>query len=229
MHFLVGMQCPKSLFDKMSSGAKKMCLKVSEANGNIPVCPKEPYITTSRDNKLQFFHTGSATKTKDEIWLCSFKRLAEKRFCSQYCPVEQTTNLHGLHLKLTFTFSANGQMTAIFVSATGFTKAKMCPDKCPSSILVMKIPGLAIGAAVDLQNAQAGFLCFCHSDSSSSISIDQRQHKLHMKHAYIPFIAALHQSHDSIIPSLEIPDSKSSIGWSDGDWAQINAAAVTKK
>jgi hypothetical protein len=163
-----------------------------------------------------------------DYYLSAASSLSEKGVRSQYRPVEHSTYLNGLRIKYTFSFSATGQSAPIFITVGGLTKSELSPEKCPSGVLLMKIPGLAVGAAIDPHNTQIGFLCFCRSDEDddSGISVEQRRQEIYLEHAYFPFIAASRQAHDGIMPGSEIPDSKGAVGWCDGDWPQIKACVT---
>lgn len=153
-NYIIGKECPIERRNKMSDGAKLLLDRVSKTNDGIPVCPIKPQYCFSTDDTVQYVFEGQSRQWSTDYFLSSKKSLAEKGMRSQYQTVHSTPHMHGQQMKYTFTFSGAGQCAPIFIMATGLTASH------PHGMLVVKIPGLSIGGAVNPSNKNIGYLCF---------------------------------------------------------------------
>jgi hypothetical protein len=101
-HYILGMECPASLRDKMSEGARLLMDLVSKANRGIPVCPIKPQYLFSMDDTVQYVYEGESEEQKADFFISSKKSLAEKDTRSQYRTVESTPQMSGQRIKYTF-------------------------------------------------------------------------------------------------------------------------------
>ena len=168
-HFIVGTECPESIKAKLSPAAKLLMRLISEANDGAPVCPIKPALLLSANDKVQYVFEGTETRWfKKEIFITSQESLQGKGVRSTYRPVEKEAYMCGLRVKYTFTFTAGGEMAAIFITVSGLSSEELSPELCPDGILLREVEGLSVGAATDPTNKQVGYVCLVRSGTPHS-------------------------------------------------------------
>ena len=142
---------------------------ISEANDGAPVCPIKPALLLSANDKVQYVFEGTETRRfKKEIFITSRESLQGKGVRSTYRPVEKEAYMCGLRVKYTFTFTAGGEMAAIFITVSGLSSEELSPELCPDGILLREVEGLSVGAATDPTNKQVGYVCLVRSGTPHS-------------------------------------------------------------
>ena len=65
-------------------------------------------------------------------------------YYNKSCDDDNYENVKGMCVKLTFTFTGEGQVFNPYVTVSGLTERKLPSNECPSGILVLTIPGLSM-------------------------------------------------------------------------------------
>ena len=96
---------------------------------------KSEYVLTT-DDTVKFIFDGKGD-SHDNFRLVSTKSLSKSTTRSKY-KLNDTNNMNGLRVKLTYTFCGAGIMAPIFILVMGLNKRELPDDQCIS----LNIPGL---------------------------------------------------------------------------------------
>ena len=194
---------------------------VGAANGGVDVHFVKPEYVLSTDDTTIYIFAG-ADKNGNGTWiLANPEDMTESGTHSLYSPSD-VNNMNGFRVKPTYTLTAGGQIAPIFITVY-VSEKEMPAEKCPSGVLFVTIPGLAVGSDIDPNNSLPGYIVFLRKTGDSSL--DKRKHKLYRDKILLPFVERLRQFNDGYVTGTDIPIELTVVSWSDGDLAQM---AVTK-
>lgn len=225
-HFIVGSETAgRELPAKVSPGAQKMIDLVKKANNGAEVRCVQPQYIFSTDDTTQYIFEG-ADKHGNGTWrLCNPDDLAEKGTRGLYENTD-VNNMNGFRVKHTFTFSAAGQLAPFYTTISGLSEKELPVETCPSGMLVMEVPGLAVGSDVDPSNNLPGYVVFLRKTGDNSL--DKRKHKHYNDVAFIPHLQRTRQQwggleigSDSDVTEVEIPLDQTAVRYFDGEHAQM--------
>jgi hypothetical protein len=120
------------------------------------VYPVELYLLYSTDDTTEYIFEG--TQKKFVPYVLTTKSSTSKRGTNAVYKCEDNKSMSGMHVKLTFTFSAMGTCFPLVYSVTGLTKREMPTGK---EFIHVKGPGLCIGGdGVNINSQKVGHLIF---------------------------------------------------------------------
>ena len=105
----------------------------------VPVCPE---LIISTDDTTEFIFEG--TKNVAPKFVLATKSTIQKRGTNAIYRPEDSKATNGMHVKLTFSFTAEGNSFPIAVTVSGLTEKEMPPGE---NFIHVKIPGMSVIAA----------------------------------------------------------------------------------
>ena len=164
----------------VSDGVKMLYKMVCEAYGNdVPILPVRPELILSTDDTVQYIFEGKG-ELNNLFRLVSSKAILKAGTRSKYNN-DDSKNMCGLRVKLTYTFTGAGTMAPIFISVLGLNDRELPQDQCVS----VKIPGLCVGGGgVTVDNKGYDILMFMRGDKG----IDKRRYQVYRDEVLLPFI-----------------------------------------
>jgi hypothetical protein len=227
-HYIVGNICKTEQRNAMTEGARKLMDMVSVANGNLPVCPINPAGVLSTDDTAIYWHDGvdgnRHNRYRRVIFLSSSESLKMKGKHSNYHTQEKQVTMGGLRFKFRVTISATGLCAPIFIVVHDVDETELITDD--SGILVLEIPGLAVGATIDPRNKETGYFALVRKGKNGE-NVDEKVQDWYLRHVYFPFLATILREEDGVEEGQDVPVRCASAGWRDGDWPQIKALIST--
>ena len=130
---------------------------VSKCNNNAPVYPVLPGLVFSTDDSTVFVFCGKVGKAKTWHLLLN-KDDQDASQSSSGNDKGGTDHLNGLRARIAFTMNATGMLAATFITVTGLMDRELPKKSYSSGVFHLKIPGLCVGAAQDLQHDAVGYL-----------------------------------------------------------------------
>ena len=190
--------------DELPEGVKKLFKMISKAHDNLPLIPVIPALVISTDDTVNYVFEGEGTK-EEKFRLVGTKSLSKAGSQSRY-KYDDSKNMCGTRVKLTYSFSAAGTSAPIFITITGLNKRELT---CTEDFLVLAIEGLCVGGGgVTVGNKQKGYLVFMKSEKG----MDKKRYKFYRDNILLPFIN----------------DSRSTFGnWKQGDPIPPSLKAVS--
>ena len=165
------------------------------------------------DDTVQFIFDGKG-ESQDQFRLVATNSLKKAGTRSKYRN-NDTNNMNGLRVKLTYTFCGAGMMASIFISVLGLNEREMPDDDCIS----LTIPGLCVGGGgVTVGSKECGTLLFMRGDSGS----DKKRYQIYRDKVLIPFVKKLRTEFGDWMDGTPVPEEQRVVSWCDGDLAQID-------
>ena len=232
-------------------GSKLLADCVARAEGVSCVYPINPALITSTDDTTLYLTDCVEDTIKDSIRLAlrdvnqDSRNMASKNyFISSPKPKKL-----GMRVKLTCTFSANGNTAAIFIIINGLSEIEMPSSVYPEGYLVEPINGLSTASAIDPSTHKPGYIAFVRrgknfnpdnmsevnnrsemSENQEDIDEDddcpelnsgvQKCIEYYGKHVLIPFIKSQRENCSFSLDS-DIERDDLACCWFDGDINQI--------
>ena len=145
----------------------------------ICIFPIRPDLTLSTDDTVQYIFEGKG-EAQDSFRLVASKALEKAGTRSKYMH-DDSKNMCGLRVKLTYTFTGAGTMAPIFISVLGLNERELPQDQC----VALKIKGLSVGGGgVTVGAKQNGILLFMRGDKG----MDKNRYQIYRDEVLIPFI-----------------------------------------
>ena len=134
----------KELKDHASKGAVKLFNFATSALGrDVPAMIVQPrYILTT--NNVPMYWIPGVSPRRETQHIIQDASLPNVGVCSNY-NYSETSRCNGIRVKLTHTFSISEHTAAIFISISGFNEWEIPKSTCPDGVLLLKVPGLAVG------------------------------------------------------------------------------------
>ena len=203
----------------------KLAGLVSNVMGDVPLTAVHDDLVLSTDDTTLFVFAGARDKQLVPYRIADAKR--ETGTYSAY-KLDDLEHFDGTRVRLTVTMSAGGMIAPIYATVTGLTTHELPEAACPSGVLVIQIPGMCVGGAVDPMatfGEGVGFVVFmrgreegANSDSPQLINFTHYRRKvLH------PFIDCIREKIHGHVVGTEVPAWLSCVSWSDGDINQLAA------
>ncbi len=121
-----------------------------------PAYPVQPWLLYSTDDTTEYIYDG--TKKAYVPYVLTTGTSISKRRTHAVYKCEDDKSMSGMHVKLTFTFSAMGTCFPLVCTVTGLTEREMPTGK---EFIHVKVPGLCIGGSgVNINNQEVGHLLF---------------------------------------------------------------------
>ena len=153
---------------------------VSKALGNVPVRPVRPELITSTDDTTVFIYEG--TQDGKDVWKLCTKSSLDRRGTNACYSCDDNSNMNGLRIKMTFTFSALGTCAPLFVTVSGLSEREL-PGK--NDFLHVEVPGLCIGGGgVNVGVKTKGHIFFMRSGKNAHVE----RFKYYQEKILVPFI-----------------------------------------
>lgn len=200
---------------------------MKEAMNAEQVYPVNPNLVVSTDDTTLFVFEGSKDNSDEWEWKIVDKSNGDSSVRSDFKVGDDAENSGGLHVWLTFTFTAVGLAAPPYSAVTGLDATELCPDACPDGILAAEVPGLD-KAGDDTHNNGFGWLVFLRTDRKDRtqeggepfLSITNRKFIHYNDDVLLPFIRKFceklgwkkHQP---------VPECLKSVSWFDGDIGQL--------
>ena len=203
----------KNEISEAENGVKMIYDMVSFQNDNLPMFPVKPEYVFSTDDTVNYIFEGTEQK-KDLFRLVSSSAISNSGTRSKY-KINESNNMNGLRVKLTYTFSAAGTSSPIFVSVCGLTERELPNDK----VLALKIEGLCVGGGgISVGNKQNGWLVFVRNDNDN----EKLRYKIYRDKVLLPFVNQSRIEFDKWDESSGIiPDELQAVSWCDSDLSQV--------
>ena len=135
-----------------------LAIMAAEAFGVKQVMHIHPALVINTDDTTSFVCANpSVEQAKDTDF-----RVASEAASSTYANFkldEYDTFIEGIRVKLTLTTNAVGQCAGLWATAANLNERELDPKECPSGVLIVKIPGFAIGAATKANSQEVSALC----------------------------------------------------------------------
>lgn len=208
-----------------TDGAKLLVDLVRSAHNGRPIKLVKPWYVFSTDDTTSYIFPGRIEPGSDvEFFLASSCGVDERDTHSSYS-VEENVSMNGFRIKLTFTFSAGGHMAPIYITVTGLSEKELPVSLCPTGMLKIKIPGLAIGSATDPRNQELGYIVFLRKTGDNSL--DVRRFRDYRNTVFIPFVGSLRKAYNGVEvdSGSKAPEGVTAVSYCDGDIPQV--AAIT--
>ena len=214
-HFMVVPHMISDIYNEVkecAKGVRTLFDMVCKVHNNLPIFVAHPHLVMSSDDTVQYIFEGKGEK--DEPYrLVSSQSQKEAGTRAKY-KVNNSKHMHGMRVKLTYTFSAAGTNAPIFVTVTGLTEREMPKDDC---IQVM-IPGLSVGGGgVTLGNNVMGALLFMRGTEG----MEAARYRIYRDTILLPFIQQTRNEFHGLKPGDFIPNELTAVCWCDGDLSQI--------
>ena len=153
-------------------------------------------------------------EAKDCFRLVASKALSKAGTRSKY-KKDDSNNMCGLRVKLTYTFTGAGTMAPIFISVLGLNEKELPQDQCVS----LKINGLCVGGGgVTVGETRHGTLLFTRGDKD----MDKNRYQIYRDEVLLPFIRTTRSEFGGWTEGSPIPEDMKAVSWCDGDLAQID-------
>ena len=198
-----------------SSPAAKM---VSQCFGDASVTAVVPALMTSTDD-CGFYKTDGMMRSEKPEWMpVTFG--TENTGVSSVCnhKPSATAIFNGVTVKLTVTTTADGEVAPFFVTAGGLNRDELCPEACPSGVLIVPVEGLDV--AGDPDGNSVGYVCLIRKAAEGTVvgtTPETVLHDFYIRNVHWPFIAKRRKLVDpSWDPANGVPDHLSSIAFGDG-------------
>ena len=194
-------------------GAQLMYRMVAKAYGkDVPIIPVRPEMILSTDDTVQYIFEGKGQK-KDLFRLVASKAFKKAGTRSKF-KNDDSKNMCGMRVKLTYTFSGAGTMAPIFITVLGLNDRELPKDHCVS----LKIRGLCVGGGgVTVGSKGYGIMMFMRGEKG----IDKERYKIYRDEVLIPFIKESRHEFGGWVEGTPIPEDMKAVSWCDGDLAQI--------
>ena len=206
----------------------KLAALVSEAMGDVPLTSVHDDLILSTDDTTLFVFAGEADKQ-----LVPYRIANANGRTGTYgaYKLDDLKHIEGTRVRLTVTMSGGGMIAPLYLTFTGLNARELLESTCPSGVLVIKIPGLCVGGAVDpcaTFGEGFGYVVFmrgkdegANEDSPQLINFTHyRRNVLH------PFVECIRENLHEFVKGTEIPPRLMCVSWTDGD---INQVAAIKK
>ena len=194
-------------------GVRMLYRMVGQAYGNdVPIIPVRPEMILSTDDTVQYIFEGKGVGT-DLFRLVASKALKKAGTRSKFTN-DDSKNMCGMRVKLTYTFSGAGIMAPIFITVLGLNDRELPKDQCVS----LQIPGLCVGGGgVTVGSKGFGILMFMRGEKG----IDKYRYEIYRDEVLIPFIKQSRMEFGGWEEGTPIPEDMKAVSWCDGDLAQI--------
>lgn len=207
-------------------GANATKALVKQALNGAEVFSVHPSLIISTDDTTQYVFTGISEQAGGAVGPASGSGSVHGYFVQN-----GRGNKQGLRVRHTVSMSAGGFVAPIFVSVTGLTEEDLPPAMCPDGILIVAVPGLSIGAAVDPRNQHLGYVAFLRSRAdgatTGSDSPELACYRYYRKEVFLPWVEKLRET---ICPGActgeEVPDALTANSWMDGGIPQLSATVA---
>ena len=128
---------------------------------------------------------------------------------------DDSKNMCGLRVKLTYTFTGAGAMAPIFILVLGLNERELPQDQC----VALEIKGVCVGGGgVTMGAKQNDILLFMRGDKG----MDKNRYQIYRDEVLIPFIRESHSEYRGWKEGSPIPEDMKVVSWCEGDLAQIN-------
>ena len=155
---------------------------VSKLYNNSPILPVKPELLFSTEDTVNYIYDG-LDNDKDESRLVASKSIAKSGTRSRYT-IDESKHMCCIRVKLTYTFSAAGTTTPIFISILGLTERELNQDSCIS----LKIKGIRVGGGwVTVGSSQEGMILLIRGD----VGYDKIRYKIYRDQVFLPFVAII--------------------------------------
>lgn len=191
----------------------------SKALGDLPVRPVKPELIFSTDDTTVFIYEGKQNK-KDKWSMVTKSSLAGSGTKSCYS-LDDGSNMNGLRIKMTFTFSAAGTCAPLFFSVCGLTEQELPGE---SGFLHIEVPGLCVGGAgVNVGVETKGHIFFMRSEKGAQVTRFEYYHDK----VLVPFINLTRKEFCkfNVDAGTAIPVEDTAVSWCDGDLSEVASIA----
>ena len=198
---------------EVPDGVKLLYRLVGRTYGNdVPIIPVRPEMILSTDDTVQYIFEGKGAG-KDLFRLVASKALKKAGTRSKFMN-DDSKNMCGMRVKLTYTFSGAGIMAPIFITVLGLNERELPQGQCVS----LKIPGLCVGGGgVTVGSKGFGILMFMRGEQG----IDKHRYEIYRDEILVPFIRQSRTEFGGWEEGTPIPEDMKAVSWCDGDLAQI--------
>jgi hypothetical protein len=165
----------------------------------------------STDDTTEYIFEG--TKKVFTPYVLTTKTSISKRGTSAVYKCEDNKSMHGMGVKLTFTFSGVGTCFPLVCTVTGLTKREMPTRK---EFIVVKVPGMCIGGGgVNINNQEVGYLLFMRDTKGA----EKMRFRWYQQEILIPGINNHRMRFAKFDASTMtyIPDKLTAVSYCDGD------------
>ena len=190
----------------------KFASMVSKASGDVAVVAVNPMLLFSTDDTTIFAHVG-------EAGACEW-RVAGSDESGKWSGVYNTegkTFLPGTRVRLTFTLNGGGMVAPFFLTITGCSRREVAHE---SGMVVMKVPGLCMGADSDVRATFVGYIVFLCSDV---VGGEQKNFEYYTNEVFLPWVKQLRIAFCDHTEGLPIPDELTAVSHLDGGGPQLKA------
>ena len=175
----------KRLKSKSSDGAKQLFELVWRSTESKYIFVVLPHYVFSTDDTVTYIYQGEAKK-KSPFVLVGSESLQGTGSRANYA-IDNTKAMNGMRVKLTFTFSASGNMADPFILIVGLSEHELPKDSNPTGMLALWIRGLCIGGMdITVGSDKGGWLALFQNDCSSSP--DKMRYKFYRDRVQLPFL-----------------------------------------
>ena len=98
---------------------------------------------------------GKSGKTEMALVM---RKAANNRSYSVHTQGNNSSQFDGLKIRLTNIITAGGGLALVWIQIPGLTKDEMPTSKIPSGIIVIKVRGLSVGGALNVDSQSYGYI-----------------------------------------------------------------------
>ena len=203
----------------------KLASLVSQAMGGVPLTAVHEDLILSTDDTTLFVFAGAAGKP-----LVPYRIANAKGRTGTYAAfkLDDLDHKDGTRVRLTVTMSGGGMIAPLFSTVTGLTARELPEDTCPSGVLVIEIPGLCVGGAVDpvaTYGEGIGYVAFMRGrEEDANKDAPQLVNFTHYRKKVLHrFVECIREKLHGHVRGTEVPAWLTCVSWTDGDINQLAA------
>lgn len=192
---------------------------MSTANGGVQLRAVDPALVFSTDASTIFAFDGTWHKeSTTHVAIGSGKVRAH-----YHNPAKNKKPFNGVRIQGNYTITAAGELSPIFQVVKGLTRWELPETWCPTGVLLVKVPGLCVGADLDSRLRAEGYILFCRRSNKADDDhqqTDQVVAKYYQDNVLLPMIKRIRQLRGWEEGAI-VPDEDAAVSWCDGEQSQI--------
>ena len=204
-------------------GATTLYDMVQACNSNNNLAPVSPWLITSTDDSTLFVFRG-IKKTQEKLYVCG-KRDESGKLSNFNGDTGGTDKLSGVRVRHTHTINAYGNTAPIYITMYGLNDRELPVSKNPDGMLVLKIPGLCIGAGQDIRLSNViGYVIFLRNDQKKEgeYTLETKNFDYYRNKVYLPYIETLRQKYNKNFDVMDDNNDDTVVSWYDGGPSQLS-------
>jgi hypothetical protein len=171
-HLVPGNPCPSHPANHKfgTEGSKLLADLVSKAEGVPNVYPINPAYITSTDDTVLFISDVEEENDPSQIRLAlrDTDEKSRNMKSKNYFVTAKKCKTMGIRVRLTYTFSANGNTAPLYIVISGLKESEMPSSRYPDGFHVEKVPGLSSASAIDPDVEKCGYIVFVRSGKKTN-------------------------------------------------------------